>query len=150
MLHICFEILDIDKDNQLNILNLLHLNKNLKSRTLLSHEIITVMDEYLVKNVINSNKRTYRIDIDFEGYRKLVPTSCLQGEIRRKFWNIQDAKDTIEPDSICSTLSQDQLAKYYTEEEMRDRSFLYENLDYYDDVLPGQRGFGRNVDRLSN
>ena len=33
---------------------------------------------------------------------------------------------------------------------MQDRSFLYENIDYYEDVLPGQRGFGRNIDRLSN
>ena len=33
---------------------------------------------------------------------------------------------------------------------MQDRSFLFENIDYYEDILPGQRGFGRNIDRLSN
>ena len=27
---------------------------------------------------------------------------------------------------------------------------MYENIDYYEDVMPGQRGFGRNIDRLSN
>jgi len=29
-LHLCFDILDIDQDKLLNILNLLHLNKNLR------------------------------------------------------------------------------------------------------------------------
>ena len=47
-------------------------------------------------------------------------------------------------------LSEEQLAHYYTEEQLADRSFLYENIEYYEDVLPGQRGFGRNIDRLSN
>ena len=42
------------------------------------------------------------------------------------------------------------MEQYYAPEELQDRSFLYENIDYYDDVLPGQRGFGRNVDRLCN
>ena len=27
---------------------------------------------------------------------------------------------------------------------------MFENIDYYDDTLPGQRGFGRNLDRLCN
>lgn len=43
----CFEILDIDHDRLLNILNLLHLNKNLTPRTLLSREVIRIIDEYL-------------------------------------------------------------------------------------------------------
>lgn len=43
----CFEILDIDHDRLLNILNLLHLNKNLTPRTLLSQEVIRIIDEYL-------------------------------------------------------------------------------------------------------
>ena len=49
----------------------------MKPHTILSQEVITIMDEYLAKNVINSSKRTYRIDIDFEGYRKLVTSSSL-------------------------------------------------------------------------
>ena len=128
---------------------MLHLNKNLKPHTLLSHEILMIMDEYLTKNVINSSKRTFRIDIDFEGYRKLVPTSVLQSEIRRKFWKL-DAAEANEPSSICTPLTKSQLQAHYTAEELQDRSFLYQNIDYYDDVLPGQRGFGRNVDRLCN
>lgn len=35
----CFAIMDIDGDNMINILNIMHLNKNLKKRTLLSREV---------------------------------------------------------------------------------------------------------------
>ena len=149
MLRLCFEILDIDKDRLLNILELLHLNKNLKPHTLLSREIIVIMDEYLVKNLMNSNKKP-RIDINFDGFHKMVTSSCLQSEIRRKFWQLPDTYEAKEPHSICQVLNEDQLAHYYNEDQLADRSFLYENIDYYDDVLPGMRGFGRNVDRLSN
>ena len=45
--HICFEILDIDQDRELNILSLLHMHKKLKSRTLLSREVVIILDEYL-------------------------------------------------------------------------------------------------------
>lgn len=91
-----------------------------------------------------------RIEIGFEGYHKLVTTSCIRNEIRRKFWGIEEPYEPNEPKSICSVLNPEQLAFYFTEAQLRDRSFLYENIDYYEDVLPGQRGFGRNIDRLSN
>ena len=55
-----------------------------------------------------------------------------------------------EPDSICRPMEGEQLMAYYSAEQLEDRSFLFENIDYYDDVLPGQRGFGRNLDRLCN
>ena len=85
-LHLCFDILDIDNDRLLNILNLLHLNKNLKPHTLLSQEVIRVIDEYLHQNLLNSSKRLNRIEIDFDLYHKLVTQSCIRNEIRRKFW----------------------------------------------------------------
>ena len=50
----CFEILDFDKDRQLNILNLLHLNKNLAPKSLLYREVILLIDEFVVKNVTNT------------------------------------------------------------------------------------------------
>ena len=136
-LHLCFDILDIDQDKLLNILNLLHLNKNLRPKTLLSREVIMVIDEYLVKNLMNQSKSVNRIEIGFEGYHKLVTSSCIRNEIRRKFWGIEEPREPHEPDSICSTLTEEQLAIYYTEEQLQDRSFLYENIDYYEDVLPG-------------
>ena len=149
-LRTCFDILDIDQDKQLSILNLLHLSKNLKPRTLLSREVIMIIDEYLAKNLMNSSKRVDRIEVNFESYHKIVISSCIRNEIRRKFWGLPEPQEPNEPYSITETLTLEQLAIYYTAEQMADRTFLYENIDYYEDVLPGQRGFGRNIDRLSN
>ena len=64
-----------------------------------------VIDEYLVKNLLNSNKRVNRIEIGFEGYHKLVTSSCIRNEIRRKFWGIEEPREPLEPDSICSPLT---------------------------------------------
>jgi len=114
-LHLCFEILDIDRDKILNILNILHLHKNLTPRTLLSQEVIRIIDEYLEKNLLNSSRRTNRIEIDFETYHKLVTESCIRNEIRRKFWLINEPFEPYEPHSICEPLTDQQLPHYYTE-----------------------------------
>ena len=113
---LCFEILDIDHDRMLNILNLLHLHKYLSPRTLLQKEIILIIDEYLRKNILNNNKRLNRIEIDYENYHKLLTSSCIRNEIRRKFWGINEPFEPHEPDSICRTLEGEQLRAYYTED----------------------------------
>jgi Ca2+-binding EF-hand superfamily protein len=46
-----FRILDIDQDNQLNIINLLHLFKNLPQNSRLGKEIYAVIDYFLEKNL---------------------------------------------------------------------------------------------------
>ena len=104
----CFEILDIDRDRQLNILNLLHLHKNLKPRTILAREVLIIIDEYFEKNLTNQNNRINRIEIEFEGYHKLCVSSCIRDEIRRKFWAMSEpALMPNEPHSICETLTKD-------------------------------------------
>jgi len=50
-IRVCFDILDIDRDGHLNILNLLHLYRNLNKDTILCREIFRVIDYYLKKNV---------------------------------------------------------------------------------------------------
>ena len=109
-----------------------------------------VIDEYLRYNVMNNNRRLNRIDINFEGYHKIIPSSCIRNEIRRKFWHMNEPLEELEPDSICAPLTKEQIAHYFTPRQLVDRKHLYNNIDFYDNVLPGQRGFGRNVDRLSN
>ena len=100
------------------------------------------------------SKSLNRVDINFEGYHKLMPSSCIRNEIRRKFWGIAEPYEPNEPHSICETLTNDQLDIYYTEEQLGDRFGLpqnmFEKLDEYENELPGQRGYGRNIDRLSN
>ena len=66
-----------------------------------------VIDEYLVKNLMNSSKRINRIEINFEGYHKLVTSSCIRNDIRRKFWGIDEPREALEPDSICQILSEE-------------------------------------------
>ena len=73
-----------------------------------------IIDEYLVKNLLNSSKSINRVEINFEGYHKLVTSSCIRNEIRRKFWGIVEPYEPNEPQSICETLSEEQLAIYYT------------------------------------
>jgi len=82
-------------------LNLLHLHKYLQPRTMLAKEIILIIDEYLRKNILNNNKRLNRIEIDFENFHKLLTSSCIRNEIRRKFWAINEPMEPNEPDSIC-------------------------------------------------
>ena len=52
----CFAILDIDRDERLNILNLLHVYKNLNGSTLLGREVFKIMHYYLMKNLYNKNE----------------------------------------------------------------------------------------------
>lgn len=85
---LCFDILDIDHDRILNILNLLHLHKYLRPRTLLAREVINLIDEYLAKNILNNSKRLHRIELDFENFNKVLNFSVIRDEIRSKFWDI--------------------------------------------------------------
>ena len=109
-LKLSYDILDIDRDGLLNILNILHLNKNLKPRTMLSREVKLIFEEYLNKNIINSSKRVNRIDITLESFQKIVISSCIRGEIRKKFFNVKERQSEMAtnedmPQSICSVLT---------------------------------------------
>lgn len=95
------------------------------------------MQEYMTKNLMNNSKRLNRVEIDFESYHKLLTSSVIRNEIRRKFWGIAEPYEPQEPHSICQPMEGHQLTHYFNEEQLEDKSFLYESLDYYDDVLPG-------------
>ena len=93
------------------------MNRKLKPRTLLFREMIIILDEYMRQNLMNSGSKSLnRVDINFEGYHKLMPSSCIRNEIRRKFWGIAEPYEPNEPHSICETLTSDQLDIYYTED----------------------------------
>ena len=71
---------------------------------MLASEIITMIDEYLAKNIMNNNKRLCRVEIDFENFHKLLTSSCIRDEIRRKFWSINEEYGPNEPHSICKPM----------------------------------------------
>lgn len=67
----CFQILDIDRDGVLNIVNLLHLYKNIPSRSLVGQEIIKVISFLLEKNLYSKSLMT-RVEINLDVYLKVL------------------------------------------------------------------------------
>lgn len=86
---VCFEILDIDRDGLLNVVNLLHLNKNLPKNSTIGREILKVINFLLERNLYSKSLMT-RVEINLEVFLKIVNSrTCLLAEIRRVFLGIQ-------------------------------------------------------------
>jgi hypothetical protein len=62
--------MDIDRDGVLNVINLLHLHKNIKENTRMGQELFRVIEWFLEKNTRNKSilKKT---DITLEVYLKI-------------------------------------------------------------------------------
>jgi hypothetical protein len=81
---IAFKILDIDNDNQLNILNLLHLHmylcpseKNAQSK--ISNEIFKLI-EYYIKHTLTKKQHSHMggsLGINYDDFTKIVGKSCI-------------------------------------------------------------------------
>ena len=80
---IAFKILDIDRDNGLNALNLLHLQMNLSPKSILGQEVFKLM-EYYIKNYLSKKNASLnkRENINYDIFSKILPQSCLIKEIR--------------------------------------------------------------------
>ena len=117
---------------------------------MLSREVKMVFEEYLNKNLLTQSKKVNRVDISFDLYQKICVFSVIKNEIRRKFWGIKDKKDPLEPHSICAPMNDEQYDHFFGSKKITVKPELFKDIDYYDDVCPGQRGFGRNIDRLCN
>ena len=109
-----------------------------------------ILEEYLDKNLLTQSKKVNRVDISFDLYQKICVFSVIKSEIRRKFFGIQDKKDPMEPHSICTVMNDEQFEHFFGSKKITFKPELFQKIDYYDDVCPGQRGFGRNIDRLCN
>lgn len=98
----CFKILDLDRDNKLNIINLLHLYKNIPLNTALGQEIFKVLKVFLEKNLYSKSVLT-RIEINAESYLKILNNkTCINYEIRNKFLGIQGSlKEMAENGSLA-------------------------------------------------
>lgn len=90
---VAFKILDFDRDDSLNILNLLDLHKNLQPDTRIGQEILKLM-QYQVTNLHDkaSNRKSQKINYDV--YCKVVGRSCIIDEIRENiFGTWMESKD---------------------------------------------------------
>ena len=86
---IIFQILDLDRDGGLNIINLLHLQKNLSPDCLVGKEIIKMIkyfiDNFLSKKNLQSSMGARQI-IDYELFVKIIGRSCLIDQLRHTFF----------------------------------------------------------------
>ena len=70
--------------------------------------------------------------------------------MRKCFLDIHEKLEPGMPESIFQPLTPEQIKVFYREDILPNRDSILVNLDYYDDSCPGQRGYGRNLDRLKN
>ena len=78
---IAFKIMDIDRDNSLNIINLLHLQKNFHATSKMGIEIYKIMEYQIQKNLHNKNSFRHE-KINYDIFHKVVGPSCIIKEIR--------------------------------------------------------------------
>ena len=89
---VVFKMLDIDNDNCLNILNLLHLRMylpNLKSK--IGLEIYKLIDYFIVNFLTRGSLATINsanLGINYEIYSRINVKSCMIDQIRNNFFNI--------------------------------------------------------------
>ena len=99
-MRLCFKLLDIDQDGYLNILNLLHLYKNVKTNSIIGNEILTVIEYFLRMNVYQRSVRE-KVEINFEVFHKTVSGRfSMKEEIRKKFLGIDMKPGDAESDNI--------------------------------------------------
>lgn len=103
---IAFKILDIDNDNSLNILNLLHLKMNLDpdckrasqiqriSECKLGHEIFKLIDYYINNYLTKKNLMSSPpMGINYDIFSKIVGKSCMVEFLRETLFGIDPTAD---------------------------------------------------------
>ena len=80
-----FDLLDIDKDGELDIISMIQIYKYLPDRCLLKYEVLLLLDEYKNRNVIH--KRIGRHNpLDFNKFNKIVPQSTIAKALQFSFF----------------------------------------------------------------
>ena len=77
-------MLDIDKDNDLNILNLIHLHKNMEKDSKIGQEIFSLI-EYYINNTLtkkSSGTKNKMSGINYDYFSKIVKKCAIIDEIR--------------------------------------------------------------------
>lgn len=74
---IAFKILDLDRDNALNIINLLDLQTNLKPNTLIGKEVFKLVEYQMNKNKAKQRSALKVEILNYDVYCKVIGRSCL-------------------------------------------------------------------------
>jgi hypothetical protein len=87
-LKLSFKLIDIDRDGTLNILNLLHLYKNIPSSSDFGLELLKLI-KFHIKHNIEVNSFSKRVTINFEVFLNILSNRfSLRNEIRKKILGI--------------------------------------------------------------
>lgn len=106
---IAFYMLDIDNDNTLNILNLLHLQENLPMQSKIGTEIISLIEYYINNNLTKKTNSTNNTNpgINYDAFSKIVKKSSIIEEIREIIFGCElsgankGQKERTEPHKSC-------------------------------------------------
>jgi hypothetical protein len=122
----------------------------------IGQEVLANISYYLEKNITPMNNIN-KTEINTERFLKIIDNrSCLREEIRKHILNVQliDAteRDLAEfmPKSILEPMSKEQLVKvvsYYNPDDSK--TSMFDNIALIEDVSYGQRGYDKNIYRLS-
>lgn len=84
---LAFRLYDLDRDGQLNIMNLLHLITNINPTSIAGQEAFKLLDYYFTNNIKSKTlKRKQEINLDL--FNKIVNHSVIVEEIKFKFFGI--------------------------------------------------------------
>lgn len=139
---IAFQMLDIDKDNDLNILNLVHLHKNMEPDSRIGNEIFSLI-EYYINNTLtkkSSGNQSTNVGINYDAFSKIIKKCAIIDEIREVIFGCalvganMNQGDLVVAHSSC--FKKDPLFKF---EKGHIFDTIYETIE--EDVSMGQRGF---------
>jgi hypothetical protein len=87
---IVYSLLDLDHDGGLNIINLLHLQKNFSPKSKVGQEILLLI-KYFIDNFLSKKATTnkQRLSITYELFSKIVGRSCIVDHLRNTFFGCQ-------------------------------------------------------------
>eukprot|EP00347_Sterkiella_histriomuscorum_P024203 403331953 len=136
-----FKLLDLDRDEELNILNLLTLYQNIPPSSLVGQEISRLV-EFIFEENITSKRVTRKPIIDIECFKRLLPNSILKDELRYKIFGIlpQKKQATYDPAHFLNIF--EPMPEFQTQ-----NSYLFRDLESEEEQSYGQRGFGKNMDK---
>lgn len=160
---IAFQILDIDNDNSLNILNLLHLKMNLDpdckrasqinklSECKLGHEIFKLID-YYIQNYLTKKSLTSSppMGINYDIFSKIVVKSCMVEYLRETLFGIDPTQDADPKPKAPNIFRQPSITEGDCENGHSNMGYIFKELDkdIMNDMSMGQRGYSRNLDFL--
>jgi len=132
---IAFDILDLDRDKNLNILNMMHLQKNLDPNSIIGKDVFKLIkffiDKFLSKK---GSSGSHRQSISYENFTKILGRCCLIDQVAHCVFGMEGV-------NTQNIFTADKKHKF-------EYDYMFQDINVFEDVSYGQRGFIRNLDGL--